>query len=547
MQDPRFPRLSPSQINILKQFGREEQYDRETTLFKRGDLEYDFFAVVEGTIVIKDLDTDQVIVEHTDGEFSGDHGMLSQRSAEFHAFAKAGTTCIRIIPLELRRAISRHSDLSDLLLNAFLLRQETMLNEITGGIKLLGSDNESKTYQLRDFLEKNHIWYNFLNVDRSDEAMDLLNSFNLDKSDLPIVISTDLKVCKHPTIEQLATVTGVLTDFDDRIFDVTVVGAGPAGLAASVYAASEGLQVVTIDSQAPGGQAGKSSKIENYLGFPTGISGTELARRAYIQAQKFGCMISIPQTARNITHVNDCFTLQLANDQKINTRTIIAATGADYHKLPLDNIETFEGKGVYYSATGMHLESCYDQLVGVVGGGNSAGQAALFIAEKAKEVFVILRGGDLGAKMSDYLVQRIEAADNITVLLHTEVTELIGNAHLEKVELTHQSEGKNRKPITHLFTFIGAYPCTDWLKNLVVTDDKGFICTGDSISEKDLKVCRIYKSRNPQSFETSIPGCFAVGDVRKGSVKRVASAVGEGSMVVSQIHTHLGGLNDQSM
>ena len=332
-------------------------------------------------------------------------------------------------------------------------------------------------------------------------------------------------------------------DFEDKVFDLLVIGAGPSGLAASVYAASEGLEVVTIDSNAPGGQAGKSSKIENYLGFPTGISGTDLANKAYVQAQKFGCNISIPHRAKSIEHTGEHFVLSATNGKVIKSKALMAATGASYSRLPLKNIEKYEGSGVYYSATGMNASSCKDEIVGVVGGGNSAGQAALFLADHAKEVHVILRGGNLGAKMSDYLVQRIEAAPNIFVHLFTQVVELIGKHHLESVLLETKDGEKTEKSITNLFTFIGAKPGTDWLKGLVVTDEKGFICTGPGIKDEELSTCTIFRNRKPQSLETSMPGFFAVGDVRKGSVKRVASAVGEGSMAISQVHEFLGELN----
>jgi len=544
MNDPRFPELTQRQINILKEHGSIESFNEDTRVFSLGDLQYDFFVVLNGEISIEDpTNNNDVIVEHKQNEFSGDSGMLSNRSAQFHAIAKAGTALLRLSPLELRRAITKHSDISDILLNAFLLRQQTVLNEITGGLKLLGSGNSKETYAIRDFMEKNHIWYNFLDVDKSEEAKNLLLNFNLSESNLPILITSDSKICKNPTLDSVARNSGVLMDFEDKIFDLLVIGAGPAGLAASVYAASEGLDVVTIDSNAPGGQAGKSSKIENYLGFPTGISGSDLANKAYVQAQKFGCNISIPHRAKSIEHTGDYFVLCATNGKEIKSRSLMAATGASYSRLPLDKIDKYEGSGVYYSATGMNASSCKDEIVGVVGGGNSAGQAALFLADHAKEVHVILRGGDLGAKMSDYLVQRIEAAPNVFVHLFTQVTQLNGEHHLESLILETNDGEKIEKEITNLFTFIGAKPGTDWLKGLVATDEKGFICTGPGIKEEDLHKCDIFKKRQPQSLETSIPGFFAVGDVRKGSVKRVASAVGEGSMAISQVHQFLGELN----
>lgn len=539
MTDPRFPILTQKQISTLKNFGTVSKFDKETSVFKVGDNSYDFFVVLDGEICVKDsLDSNHIIVTHGINEFSGDNSMISSRSAQFNGYAAKGSTLLRIEPQVLKEIISKHSDISDVILSAFILRQETMLNDFNGGIKVIGSENSKETYDLRDFMEKNHIWHTFLNIEASEDARELLQSFNLTKDDLPILLTTTGEVFRKPTIAELAKQAGVLIEFGNEIYDVLVVGAGPAGLAASVYAASEGLSVVTIDGSAPGGQAGKSSKIENYLGFPTGISGTDLANKAYIQAQKFGCYISIPHQAEKVEHHGDYFTLCATNDKNIKAKSIIVATGANYRKLPLDNIEKFEGSGVFYSATGMNASACKNELVGVVGGGNSAGQAALFLAEHATEVHVIIRDNDLGAKMSDYLVQRIYASSNIIVHKKSNVVQLNGSYHLESLQLDTDGETQTIG-ITNLFSFIGAKPCSEWLNGLVSTDDKGFINTGADVTDTSVLQCSIYQHRKPQSLETSIPGFFAVGDVRKGSVKRVASAVGEGSMAVSQIHQYL--------
>lgn len=541
MKDPRFPELNAKQLNTLKSYGKILSIDERCLLFEPGQSNYNFYAVLEGEITVEDpSNDDEVIVKHQKNEFSGDNSMLSNRVAIFNGYAEKGSTILEIEPDHIKEAIAKHSDISDVLLNAFLLRQETVLDDIVGGIKLVGNENSNKTYEIRDFMEKNHIWFHFIDVDKQEEALELLAHFDVCKEDLPVLIANDQTICKNPTIEEVARNTGVLSDFEDRIFDVLVVGAGPAGLAASVYAASEGLDCVTIDSNAPGGQAGKSSKIENYLGFPTGISGGDLANRAYVQAQKFGCHISIPHRAKSIRRKGNHFIVEASNGKTIETKSIITATGATYSRLPLERLEHFEGSGVFYSATGMNVSSCTDEIVGVVGGGNSAGQAAMFLSGFAKEVMVLLRGNDLGAKMSDYLVQRLEAKDNITIHLNTEVTQLHGDSHLEKLTITHSDKGTKQVDITNLFTFIGAKPCTDWIGDMVVTDPKGFICTGSDIPQKAINRCAIYSNREPQALETSVPGCFAVGDVRKGSVKRVAGAVGEGSVVVSQIHQYLG-------
>ncbi|MDO1501856.1 FAD-dependent oxidoreductase [Winogradskyella maritima] len=544
MKDPRFPELSYRQINKLKSYGEVETYEKDAYVFKIGDNTYDFFAILEGEIHIEDPYNDTIIVKHGKYEFSGDSGMLSERSAQFHAVAKAGSTLLRIKPKQLKEAISKNSDISDILLNAFLLRQETVLNEMSGGMKLLGSEKSNKTYEIRDFLEKNHIWYNFLDVDSSQEAKDLLAHFDLSQDDLPLLINSESKVCKNPSLEELGRYSGVLMDFEDKIFDVLVIGAGPAGLAASVYAASEGLEVVTIDSEAPGGQAGKSSKIENYLGFPTGISGGDLANRAYVQAQKFGCNISIPHRAKSLERHDGYFTVCATNDKVIKSKAIIIATGADYRQLPIDNINDYEGSGVYYSATGMDVSHCKDEEVVIVGGGNSAGQAAMFLSGFADKVHVMIRGNNLGAKMSDYLVQRLEDSDVIEIHKETEITKLNGNHYLESIEVSCK-DNTNEMPISNVFSFIGAKPNTKWLEDNVVTDERGFICTGPNLQPKDLETCHIYKNRKPQSLESSVAGIFAVGDARNGSVKRVASAVGEGSMAVSQVHTYLSELNNK--
>ncbi|MFD1062884.1 FAD-dependent oxidoreductase [Winogradskyella litorisediminis] len=542
MKDPRFPELTHSQVQKLKPYGEVETYNDTTRVFALGDNLYDFFVILKGEIHINDPYNETTIVKHGKYEFSGDSGMLSNRAAQFHADAQPGTSLLRIKPKRLKEAISKNSDISDVLLNAFLLRQQTVLSEMSGGLRLVGSGKSNSTYSIRDFLEKNHIWHNFIDTDTDEDAIELLKNFNLSKEDLPILINSDAKVCVQPTIDELARYSGVLMDFDDKVFDVLVIGAGPAGLAASVYAASEGLEVVTIDSEAPGGQAGKSSKIENYLGFPTGISGGDLANRAYIQAQKFGCNISIPHRAKSLEYEKGCFTVCATNDKTIQAKALIIATGAAYRRLPIENINDYEGSGIYYSATGMDVSNCVDQPVVIVGGGNSAGQAAMFLSNHAKMVYVMIRGKDLGAKMSDYLVQRLEASDKIEILRNTEITELHGKHHLESIKISTENEEKTMD-VSNVFSFIGAQPNTKWMEDIVAMDKKGFICTGESLIKENLTKCDIYETRKPQSLESSIPGIFAVGDVRANSVKRVASAVGEGSVVVSMIHKYLADLN----
>jgi len=538
MKDPRFPELTFNQVEKLQKYGVVESYEEATRVFSLGEKQYDFFVVLKGKIDINDPYNKTIVVTHGKYEFTGDSGMLSNRGAQFHATTQSNTSLLRIKPDRLKVAISKNSDISDILLNAFLLRQKTVLSEMSGGLKLIGSGKSNATYRIRDFLEKNHIWHDFLDTDLESEAIDLLENFGLNLDDLPILINSNSKVCKQPSIDELARYSGVLMDFEDKVFDVLVIGAGPAGLAASVYAASEGLEVVTIDSDSPGGQAGKSSKIENYLGFPTGISGGELANRAYIQAQKFGCNISIPHRAKHLACKQDHFIVEATNDKSVKTRTIIVATGAKYRQLPIYNIGEYEGSGVYYSATGMDIGNCINQEVVIVGGGNSAGQAAMFLSSHAKIVHVMIRGANLGAKMSDYLVQRLEDSEKVVIHKNTEIKKLKGNHHLESIIIS--KDGKEQEIITsNVFSFIGAEPKTEWMGGVVETDSNGFICTGADITKKDLTKSTIYNDREPQSLESSVPGIFAVGDVRHNSIKRVASAVGEGSVVVSMVHKYL--------
>ncbi|MEM0994193.1 MAG: FAD-dependent oxidoreductase [Bacteroidota bacterium] len=539
MSQKSFTTLSPTQIETLKAYGEKAFYGEPTTLVNLGQKDYDFFIVLEGAIHIKNAESDEeVIAKHEANHFTGSSSILSGRASELFAQATANTTLIRIRPAALKKAIADHSDISDLLMNAFLSRQVVLMKNYEGGIKVIGIENTSATYAIRDFMEKNNLWYHFIDVEKNETALDLLNNFNLSKNDLPVLIDANNNVAVNPSINQLAKYAGVQADFDNESFDVLVVGAGPAGLAASVYAASEGLRVITIDSSAPGGQAGKSSKIENYLGFPTGISGNELAHNGYIQAQKFGCVISIPHVVERFERTKDYFVIEASDAKPIRARAIIAATGVDYNRLPLEGIKKFEGAGIYYSATAMHASMCKSTEVGIVGGGNSAGQAALFLAKNAKKVYVIIRNEDIRAKMSEYLVRRIENKDNIKVLTECNVTKLIGDTYLERIEMT-QKDQLVENQISYLFTFIGARPCVDWISDQVQKDEKGFICTGINIPTDLMEKTEAFTARKPYMFEASLPGFFAVGDVRGGSVKRVASAVGEGSIVISDIHKYL--------
>ncbi|MEM8565417.1 MAG: FAD-dependent oxidoreductase [Bacteroidota bacterium] len=539
MLDPRFLPLSPTQIEILRSYGMNEFYDKPTKIISVGQKNYDFFIILKGAVSIRNTgDEDQEIIRFGVNHFTGSSSILSGRASDLNAITIENTSVIRISSDALKKAIADHSDISDVLMNAFLSRRVGLMTKYVGGIKVIGLENAATTYRVRDFMEKNNLWHNFIDIDKNKGALDLLNDFNLTRNDLPVLIDGNRNSIANPSLSQLARYTGIQADFENEVFDVLVVGAGPAGLAASVYAASEGLRVITVDSKAPGGQAGKSSKIENYLGFPTGISGNQLATNGYIQAQKFGCIISIPHEVKQVKRTKDFFTIEASNIKVIRAKVVIAATGVNYNTLPLEGIKKFEGAGIYYSATAMHASMCKSTEVGVVGGGNSAGQAALFLAKSAKKVYVIIRGKDIRTKMSEYLVRRIENKENIKVLVESNVTKLIGETYLQKIELT-QKDSLVENQISYLFTFVGAKPCSDWINYKVQKDEKGFVRTGVDIETSLLEYSEAFSTRKPYMFETSLPGFFAVGDLRYGSIKRVASAVGEGSIVISDIHKYV--------
>lgn len=530
-----FPVLTEKQIALFREHGEEVEVKKGTVLIEHGTRHYDFFIVLGGCIEIQDPSRGgALIADHRKFEFSGDTDILSDRSAVFRAVAGTDSTYLRVPNKHLKSIIAKYSDISDKLLRAFFLRRNQLLNETRGGIQLIGSRFSQHTYNIRNFLSKNQVRHQWIDLEKDQAATEILQGLGIPAGETPIVIDNAGNVYRNPTISRIAECLGLSTGWEKERYDLLVVGAGPGGLAASVYGASEGLSVLTIDSVGPGGQAGKSSKIENYLGFPSGLSGSDLANRAYLQAQKFGCTISVPHQARRLEFQDNHYVLQTVDDLEFRASSVIIATGADYRNLPLENNEKFEGNGIYYSATAMQAETCRDEVVGIVGGGNSAGQAALFLADYATEVHMVLRSNNLGKSMSDYLVQRIKACDNIRVHYQSHVSRLEGNSHLEAFDITTESGETQHMTSSHLFIFIGARPCTDWVGHLIATDPRGFILTGADIQASSLD------GYQPQSLETSMPGLFAVGDVRSGSTKRVASAVGEGSVAVSMVHKFLG-------
>jgi thioredoxin reductase (NADPH) len=494
------------------------------------------FAIVSGTIeATRDsMDGSHPIGVHGPGSFTGEVGTLAGRAAVATARAQSDCEVIVIDEESLRALVIAEAELSETIMRAYILRRVAFIQDQQGGVLLIGSSASADTHRLRHFLSRNGQPSAYFDITEHAEARELLARHGATEADMPVVITLQGAVLKRPTHRAIADAIGLSPDrLNGERFDVVVVGAGPAGLAAAVYAASEGLRVAVLDTKAPGGQAGTSSKIENYFGFPTGISGQALAGRGLSQCRKFGAEVGVPIEALAI----ECkgappFHISLSYDEHVYARAVVIATGARYRKPALDNLENFEGRGVYYSATYMEAAFCSNEELIVVGGGNSAGQAAVFLSGFARHVHVVIRGDGLNASMSNYLIRRIEAAANITLHLRTQIVELQGETRLNGIRWNRQGEIE-QKAIRHVFLFLGAQPSTGWLGDCVALDKSGFVLTGPDVDTK-------WTSERPPHFlETSRAGIFAVGDVRSGSVKRVAAAVGEGAAAIQSLHQYL--------
>jgi thioredoxin reductase (NADPH) len=451
--------------------------------------------------------------------------------------AQAGEV-IEVDREQLLSLVQTDSELGDIFMRAFILRRVELIARGFGDVVLVGSVHCSGTLRVKEFLTRNGHPYSYIDLDRDDGVQDLLDHFQVSAADVPILICRGKVVLRDPTNEQIADCLGFNEAIDQtHIRDVVIVGAGPSGLAAAVYAASEGLDVLVLESNAPGGQAGASSKIENYLGFPMGISGQELAARAFTQAQKFGAELMIAKGAKQLACERKPYSLEIDGGVRVPARTIIIATGAEYQKPPIKNLSQFEGAGVYYGATFIEAQLCGGEDVIVVGGGNSAGQAAVFLSQTARRVHMLVRSEGLASTMSRYLIRRIEEHPRIDLRVRTEIVALEGANHLERVSWRDNAIGKTEvRDIRHVFVMAGAMPNTHWLEGCVAQDTNGFIKTGPDLSSEDLAAANWPLTRVPHLLETSLPGVFAVGDVREGSIKRVASAVGEGSIAISFVH-----------
>jgi thioredoxin reductase (NADPH) len=536
-----FPALTQTQFEVLARYGRLRTYEAGEVLFSQGERHIPMCVIVEGTIEISRgtaLGT-YVMGTHGAGNFTGEVGTLAGRAAV--ATGRALTEC-RVLVIDedaLRALVTVEAELSEIIMRAYILRRVAFIEDQAGGLILVGSTSNPETLGIRAFLARNGHPVAYFDVVQHVESGEIAARFGIDVDDIPAVVTPDGLVLRRPGLRTLADAVGISpATLHGRSFDLVVVGAGPGGLAAAVYAASEGLQVAVLERSAPGGQAGSSSKIENYFGFPTGISGLGLAGRGLSQARKFGVEVAVPVCATDIEcgKASGGHDVTLDNGEVIHASTIVISTGARYRKPALPELERFEGRGVYYSAAFMEASLCVDEDVVVVGGGNSAGQAAVFLSRFARRVHIVVRGPGLAASMSHYLIQRIEAAANIVLHTHTEVAALDGQEHLERVAFVAGDGATSSLPVRHLFLFLGAEPNTHWLGDCVALDRHHFILTGP-----DLPAGAWPLARPPHFLETSRPGIFAVGDVRSGSVKRVAAAVGEGAAAVQSLHQVLAG------
>jgi thioredoxin reductase (NADPH) len=541
--DVAFPTLSPKDVEALTARGRPRQVRAGEILFAEGERNRSFFVVVEGSIEIigHSKGVVQTVAVHHPGAFTCDIDMLSGRAILVTGRAGEDGRVVELSNSELRRAVEELPELGETVVKAFLMRRALLIGENFEGVTILGSRFSPDAHRLRDFATRNGVPFRWIDLDTDEEADALLRQFNIPASATPIVLGSDGEWVSNPSITEFARCMGLEATLEpDHVYDVVVVGAGPAGLAASVYAASEGLDVLTLDALAAGGQAGTSARIENYLGFPTGISGKELTGNALLQAQKFGANISVPAPVRSLGLDGGERVVTLMDGTRIRTRCVLVASGVEYRRLEVPGFSDFDGAGVYYAATDMEARLCRGEEVVVVGAGNSAGQAIVYLSKYASRVHVVLRGQDLGASMSRYLVDRVEHMENVEIHRAAVVTALEGNGHLSAVQVKGATGKPQTIETTSLYLFIGAEPNTTWLHGCVELDRRGFVLTGNGLPPSTTESERWRAAgRVPFPLETSLPGVFAAGDVRSGSAKRVAAAVGEGAMAVSFVHAHL--------
>ena len=535
-----FPTLTAKQIARIAPHGVLRPITRGDVLIESGQADVPFFVVKAGEIEIIRPSSlgDLVIAFHRPGQFTGEVSMLLGRPAMMRVRASESGEVVQLTRDQMHALIQTDAEMSDVLMTALIYRRLALVAQGIGDAILIGSSHSAATLRIRAFLTRNGHPFRYFDLDRDADVRDLLDHFGVDPAELPVLICRGDAVLRNPSNRAIAERLGFNERVDEaHLRDVVIVGAGPAGLAAAVYAASEGLDALVIEASSPGGQAGASSRIENYLGFPTGISGADLAGRAYAQAQKFGATVMIAKGAAALTCEQSSYSVRLDDGVAIPARSVIIATGARYRKPVLADLVQFEGTGVYYSATFMEeAQLGDDDEVIVVGGANSAGQAAVFLARTGRRVHVLVRANSLSASMSRYLIRRIEETPTIQVTTRTELVALEGHGHLERVQWRDGTGAVTTHDVRHVFLMTGAEPSTGWLTGCVALDAKGFVKTGPDLTPEDLAGAHWPHERSPFPLETSRPGVFAVGDVRCGNIKRVASAVGEGSIAISFVH-----------
>ena len=533
------PRLDEEQMARFRGLGRSRTVAHGDVLFAEGDEGADFFVIESGSVAIVQGHgrENRVIAVFGRHQFLGELTMLTGQRLYLSGVVSGGGEVIQVPVEKLREIVAEDKTLSDIVLAAFMARRSFLIDAETG-IKLIGSRFSPDSRRLREFLARNRMPYQWIDLEEDDDAEALLDELAVEPDQTPVVIAGGGEILRNPTNEELGRAIGLGSRGASPVLcDLVVVGAGPAGLAAALYAASEGLDVQGVDAVATGGQAGTSARIENYLGFPAGVSGSELAQRAGVQALKFGARLAVPAGAVRLTSEPGRHEIELSNGEAATGRTVVIATGAQYRRLDVPRLDEFEMGGVYYAATQAEAQLCAGDPVLIVGGGNSAGQAAMFLSRHASQCRLLIRGGDLGKSMSRYLVDQIERNDLVQVCLHSEVVELGGARELKTVTIADSGSGERTTVRAKaLFVFIGASPHTGWLEGQLATDDAGFLLTGRDVKGGALAE---HNGHAPYFLETSRPGIFAVGDVRSGSIKRVASAVGEGSMAVRLVHDRL--------
>jgi thioredoxin reductase (NADPH) len=532
--DQMFPKLNDAQMARVAAFGEQRQARPGEILFERGDAHHSVFVVLEGGIELVGISSaeEAVVAELGSGMFTGEVSQLSGRRSLVRCRARETSALLEIGRANLRLIMQTDAGLGEILLRAFMLRRVYLISHSVGDAVLIGSSHSGDTLRLREFLTRNGHPHTYLDVERDPDIQTVLDHFEIRVADIPVLICRGDLVLRNPSNSEAAACFGLNAGINEgEVYDLIVVGAGPSGLAAAVYGASEGLNVLVVESDAPGGQAGTSSRIENYLGFPAGISGQDLARRAFVQAERFGAQIAVARTARGLKCGRTPYTVELDDGGSVQGRSIIVAAGAQYRKLDLPNLAQFEGVGIYYGATQVEGQLCGGEEAAIVGGGNSAGQAAVFLAGITKHVYLLVRRPGLAETMSRYLISRIEASPTITLETRTEVVALEGDEHLERIRWRNAETGKTEiHEIRHLFVMTGANPNTSWLGGCLALDAQQFIRTGPDLGGD------WHLHRPPYLLETSVPGVFAVGDIRAGSLKRVAAAVGDGSMAVQFVH-----------